>query len=59
MAPKKTVYVCMSANLVHPGHLSVIKKDRVLGESTIQHLTAEPIASYKRLLIWLFISAGK
>jgi len=41
----------MSADLAHPGHLSVIKKDRELGESTIRHLTAEPIASYKRLLI--------
>ena len=45
----KTVYVGMSADLVHPGHLNVIRKARELGEVVIGLLTDEAIASYKRL----------
>lgn len=46
---KKTVYVGMSADLVHPGHLNVIRKAAELGEVTIGLLTDRAIASYKRL----------
>lgn len=46
---KKTVYVGMSADLVHPGHLNVINKAAELGEVVIGLLTDEAIASYKRL----------
>jgi len=45
----KTVYVGMSADLVHPGHLNIIKKASELGEVIIGLLTDEAIASYKRL----------
>lgn len=45
----KTVYVGMSADLVHPGHLNVIKKAVELGEVTVGLLTDRAIASYKRL----------
>ena len=45
----KKVYVGMSADLVHPGHLNIIKKASELGEVTIGLLTDEAIASYKRL----------
>ena len=45
----KEVYVGMSADLVHPGHLNVIKKAAELGSVTIGLLTDEAIASYKRL----------
>lgn len=45
----KTVYVGMSADLVHPGHLNVIKKAAELGEVTVGLLTDRAIASYKRL----------
>ena len=45
----KTVYVGMSADLLHPGHLNVIGKARELGEVTIGLLTDAAIASYKRL----------
>jgi phosphoenolpyruvate phosphomutase / 2-hydroxyethylphosphonate cytidylyltransferase len=44
-----TVYVAMSADLVHPGHLNVIKVARELGEVTVGVLTDAAIASYKRL----------
>ena len=46
---KKKVYVAMSADLIHPGHLNIIKKASTLGEVTIGLLTDEAIASYKRL----------
>ena len=39
----------MSADLVHPGHLNIIKAARELGEVTLGLLTDEAIASYKRL----------
>ena len=46
---KKTVYVGMSADLIHPGHLNIIEKAAELGEVTIGLLTDQAIASYKRL----------
>ena len=46
---KKSVYVAVSADLVHPGHLNIIKTARELGELTIGLLTDEAIASYKRV----------
>ena len=45
----KTVYVAMSADLVHPGHLNTIKCARELGSVTVGLLTDKAIASYKRL----------
>ena len=45
----KTVYVAMSADLVHPGHLNIIRTAAELGEVTVGVLTDEAIASYKRL----------
>lgn len=46
---EKTVYIGMSADLVHPGHLNVIKKGASLGRVVIGLLTDEAIASYKRV----------
>ena len=43
------VYVGMSADLVHPGHLNVIKKAAEIGKVTIGLLTDSAIASYKRI----------
>ena len=45
----KKVYVAMSADLIHPGHLNIINEARKLGEVTLGLLTDEAIASYKRL----------
>ena len=39
----------MSADLIHPGHLNIIKKGAELGEVIIGLLTDNAIASYKRL----------
>ena len=44
-----TVYVAMSADLIHPGHMNILKVARDLGEVTVGLLTDEAIASYKRL----------
>ena len=46
---KKTVYIGMSADIIHPGHLNIIKKGAKLGDVTVGVLTDEAIASYKRL----------
>ena len=46
---KKTVYVGMSADLVHPGHLNIIKTAQKYGEVIIGLLTDQAIASYKRV----------
>ncbi len=43
------VYIGMSADLVHPGHLNIIQKGAELGDVTVGLLTDTAIASYKRL----------
>jgi phosphoenolpyruvate phosphomutase / 2-hydroxyethylphosphonate cytidylyltransferase len=50
----KKVYVGMSADLIHPGHLNIISKARELGEVIIGLLTDEAIASYKRVPFMTF-----
>ena len=46
---KKIVYVAMSADLVHPGHINIIREASKLGEVYIGLLTDKAIASYKRV----------
>lgn len=43
------VYVAMSADLLHPGHINIIRKAAELGDVIVGLLTDEAIASYKRL----------
>jgi len=45
----KTVYVGMSADLIHPGHINIIDIATGYGEVTVGLLTDQAIASYKRL----------
>jgi phosphoenolpyruvate phosphomutase / 2-hydroxyethylphosphonate cytidylyltransferase len=45
----KKVYIGMSADIIHPGHLNIIKEGAKLGKVTVGVLTDEAIASYKRL----------
>ena len=49
MKNNKIVYIGMSVDLVHNGHLNIINEGRKLGKVTIGLLTDEAIASYKRL----------
>lgn len=45
----KKVYVGMSADIIHPGHLNIINEAKKLGTVTVGVLTDKAIASYKRL----------
>jgi len=45
----KVVYIGMSADLIHPGHLNIIKKGVEYGSVVVGLLTDEAIASYKRV----------
>lgn len=46
---RKRVYVAMSADLVHPGHVNIVNCAAELGDVVIGLLTDRAIASYKRL----------
>lgn len=45
---KKRVYVAMSADIIHNGHINLIRRASELGELTVGVLTDEAIATYKR-----------
>lgn len=45
----KKVYVGMSADIVHQGHLNILNEAKKLGNVTVGLLTDEAISSYKRL----------
>ena len=45
----KKVYMAMSVDLIHPGHINIIEKASKLGELTIGVLTDSAIATYKPL----------
>ncbi|MEK6846083.1 MAG: adenylyltransferase/cytidyltransferase family protein, partial [Nanoarchaeota archaeon] len=49
ISPPKKVYVAMSADLIHPGHLRIIKEAEKWGEVTVGMLTDKAVASFKRL----------
>ena len=46
---KPVVYVGMSADLIHPGHINLIERAAEHGEVVVGLLTDRAIASYKRL----------
>lgn len=46
---RKIVYVAMSADLIHPGHINIIEQAAKLGDVVAGLLTDQAIASYKRL----------
>jgi len=45
----KLVYVGMSADLIHPGHMNILREASKYGKVTVGLLTDKAIASYKRL----------
>jgi phosphoenolpyruvate phosphomutase len=49
MEDNKQVYVGMSADLIHPGHLNILRCAAKYGMVTVGLLTDAAIASYKRL----------
>ena len=46
---EKNVYLAMSADIIHIGHLNIIKEAAKYGNLTVGVLTDKAIASYKRL----------
>ena len=50
----KKVYIGMSADLIHKGHLNIIRTGSELGQVIVGLLTDEAIASYKRLPLIAF-----
>lgn len=46
---KRIVYVGMSADIIHPGHLNILHEASKYGRVIVGVLTDEAIASYKRL----------
>jgi len=46
---KKKVYCALSGDILHEGHINILKKANKLGEVTVGLLTDEAIASFKKL----------
>lgn len=44
----RTVYMCFASDMLHSGHISILKKAARLGKLTVGVLTDEAVASYKR-----------
>ena len=44
----KTAYMCFSTDILHSGHIAIIKKAAKLGELIVGVLSDEAVASYKR-----------
>ncbi len=44
----KSVYMCMSTDVIHSGHIAIIKKAAELGDLTVGVLSDEAIVSYRR-----------
>ena len=44
----KQIYMCFSTDMIHSGHINIIKKAAELGDLTIGVLSDEAIASFKR-----------
>lgn len=45
----RTVYMCFSTDIIHGGHIAIIKKAQKLGRLIIGVLSDEAVMSYKRL----------
>lgn len=45
---QKTVYMCFSTDMIHSGHIDIIRKAEKLGRLTIGVLSDEAVSSYKR-----------
>ena len=45
----RTVYMCFSTDIIHSGHIAIIKKAQKLGRLIVGVLTDEVVASYKRM----------
>ena len=49
MITKKKVYVGLAVDIIHEGHINILKTASKLGDVTVGLLTDEAIASYKNI----------
>ena len=56
---KKTVYIALTADSIHHGHMRLIEKGRQLGEITIGLISDKAVAEYKRLPFLNFLQRKK
>ena len=54
MENEKVVYVGMSGDFLHHGHINIIEESRKFGNVVVGLLTDKAIASYKQLPIFTF-----
>ena len=50
----RTVYMCFSTDIIHSGHIAIIRKAEKLGKLIIGVLSDEAVASYKRFPLMPF-----
>lgn len=50
----RTVYMCFSTDMIHSGHISIIRKAEKLGKLIVGVLSDEAVASYKRFPLMPF-----
>lgn len=55
----RTVYMCFAADMIHGGHISIIRKAEKLGKLIIGVLSDEAVASYKRFPLMQFSERKK
>ena len=55
---RKKVYIGLSADILHEGHINILKIASKLGDVTVGLLTDSAISSYKKLLDVLASSNG-
>ncbi len=55
---KKKVYVGLSADILHKGHINILKKANTFGDVYVGLLTDQAIASYKIFHIWILKKEG-
>ena len=56
---EKIVYVGISADLMHPGHINILREAAKYGRVIVGLLTDEAIASYKRLPFLTYVQREK
>ena len=49
MKSKKKVYVGLSADIIHEGHINILKKASSFGDVIVGLLTDDAISSYKNI----------
>jgi phosphoenolpyruvate phosphomutase / 2-hydroxyethylphosphonate cytidylyltransferase len=54
MKKKKIVYVGLAADILHEGHINILKIAKKLGTVTVGLLTDQAIASYKKIPVLNF-----